>query len=327
MIWNMYDFFTLYADVDKWEWDGKLEDPTPGLSNPLDQWIVSRVHQLSQEVDSHMQRYDLPNALKPVLPLIDDASNWYVRRSRKRFWKSDNDADKASAYRTLHYVLVQLSMIMAPFTPFLSEELYRQLTGGESVHLLDWPEAGHINELLIQEMGDTRQAITIGLAERAKAGIRVRQPLASATVSNAFDIGLPPESYEHYLDIIREELNVKQVKLDPSGDSKSSRAAEVTVKLGLKLTPELKQEGLMREVVRNVQQARKQAGLQVDDRISLHLETDDKDIKALLENKTLTDTIMQETLAKSLNKGGVQAFTATVKIDKAELKISLAKAA
>src|SRR5665213_2146790 len=103
MVWNMYDFFTLYADVDGWEWDGSLADPTPDLTNPLDHWIVSRVHQLGSEVDAHMQRYDLPNALKPILPFIDDASNWYVRRSRKRFWKSDNDGDKAAAYRTLHY--------------------------------------------------------------------------------------------------------------------------------------------------------------------------------------------------------------------------------
>jgi isoleucyl-tRNA synthetase len=328
MAWNMYDFFTLYADVDNWDSGlkpGELpQDPTPGLSNSLDQWIISRVHQLSQEVDGHMQRYDLPNALKPVLPFIDDASNWYVRRSRKRFWKSDNDADKANAYRTLHYVLVQLSLIMAPFTPFLAEELYRQLTGGESVHLLDWPAAGHINELLIKEMGNTRQAITYGLAERAKAGIKVRQPLAGATVRNAFDIGLPPESYEHYLAIICEELNVKQVKLLGRGADKA-RSTEVAVELDLKLTPELRQEGLMREVVRNVQQARKQAGLQVDDRINLRLESDDKSLLSLLKNKALTDTIIQETLAKSLNKSVAKAFTATVKIDGAELGISLSK--
>src|SRR6185312_16281031 len=143
MIWNMYDFFTLYADVDRWDSGlakGELPaDPTAELENPLDLWIISRLHQLSQEVDAHMQRYDLPNALKPVLPFIDDASNWYVRRSRKRFWKTDNDADKAQAYRTLHYVLVRLSVVLAPFTPFLAEELFQKLTGGESVHLLDWP--------------------------------------------------------------------------------------------------------------------------------------------------------------------------------------------
>ena len=118
MIWNMYDFFTLYAEVDKWEWKGDISDPTPDLSNLLDIWIVSRLHQVTKQIDEHMVVYDIPNALKPVTAFIDDASNWYVRRSRKRFWKSEDDSDKADAYRTLHYVLTQLSVILAPFTPF-----------------------------------------------------------------------------------------------------------------------------------------------------------------------------------------------------------------
>ena len=138
MIWNMFDFFTMYAEVDMWEFDGKLFDPTEHLEEPLDQWIISRVHQLVQEVGKRMDVYDIPNAMKPILPFIEDASNWYVRRSRRRFWKAGDDNDKNNAYRTLHYVLVQLSMVLAPFTPFLAEELYQKLTGGESVHLLDW---------------------------------------------------------------------------------------------------------------------------------------------------------------------------------------------
>ncbi|PLS81962.1 isoleucine--tRNA ligase, partial [Candidatus Saccharibacteria bacterium] len=116
MIWNMYDFFTLYAEVDGWEFNGDISDPSSELTNPLDVWVVSRVHQLTATVDEHMQRYDIPNATKPMLEFIEDASNWFVRRSRKRFWKSDNDGDKRDAYRTLHYVLVQLSQVMAPFT-------------------------------------------------------------------------------------------------------------------------------------------------------------------------------------------------------------------
>ena len=129
MVWNMYDFFALYADVDGWEWSGELADPIDSLSSSLDRWVVGRVHQLGQEVSEQMGKYDLQSALKPILPFIDDASNWYVRRSRKRFWKSDNDSDKDDAYRTLHYVLVYLSRVIAPFTPFLAEELYQKLTG------------------------------------------------------------------------------------------------------------------------------------------------------------------------------------------------------
>ncbi|MEK7594762.1 MAG: isoleucine--tRNA ligase [Patescibacteria group bacterium] len=319
MIWNMYDFFSLYADVDGWEWDGKLDDPTPELENPLDKWIVSRVHQLNQEVDKHMQAYDLPNALKPILPFVDDASNWYVRRSRKRFWKSDNDSDKASAYRTLHYVLTQLSIIMAPFTPFLSEELYRHLTGGESVHLLDWPEFGHTNELLTDDMQDLREAITTALAQRAGASLKVRQPLSSITVTPRRPIA--PEYIDFFKEVLQEEVNVKEVKLETA-----SVGGQLSVVLDLELTPELKQEGLMREVIRHVQQSRKHAELEVDDRIELSLSTEAEELEELLKNSELTDVIAQETLAKSLNKATKDAFEATVKIDGAELKIGITKA-
>jgi isoleucyl-tRNA synthetase len=320
MVWNMYDFFTLYADVDNWEWDGRLEDPMPDLNNPLDQWITSRVHQLTTEVDAHMQRYDLPNAIKPVLPFIDDASNWYVRRSRKRFWKSGNDADKQQAYRTLHYVLVQLSLAIAPFTPFLAEELYRKLTGGESVHLLDWPEAGHINELLVEDMRDLREAITAALALRAEAGIKVRQPLSSLALTPRR--ALAPEYVDSFKKVLQEEVNVREVLLRLPGPGNQTE-----VSLDLKLTPQLKQEGLMREVIRNVQQARKTAGLEVDDRINLTLESADPGLKALLKNQQLTDTIQQETLAKSLNHHPKNDFVTTAKIDNADLTISLSKAA
>jgi isoleucyl-tRNA synthetase len=300
MVWNMFDFFTLYADVDKWEWDGVCEDPYDTLENTLDQWIVSRLHQLIEEVDTHMQRYDVPNAAKPILPFIDDASNWYVRRSRKRFWKSEDDSDKNDAYRTLHYVLVRLAYVMAPFTPFLAEELYRKLTGDESVHLQDWPEVGHVNELLIQDMASARTYITDGLALRAKAGIKVRQPLASASV---------PTLPELYQEIIAEELNVKRIV---SGTS---------VELDMKITPELKREGLMREVVRQVQSARKAAGLQVDDHIALTLETEDKLLRSAIHEHEAV--IKQETLSDHLTQNGPGDYHTEVKVEGIALTIQL----
>jgi isoleucyl-tRNA synthetase len=113
MIGNMYDFFTLYASVDGWEWDGSLEDPLDSLENPLDRWIVSRVHELSAQMDAGLAACNFDAALRPVLPFLDDASNWYVRRSRKRFWKSGDDVDKAMSYKTLHYVLVHLCYLLA----------------------------------------------------------------------------------------------------------------------------------------------------------------------------------------------------------------------
>ncbi len=263
-----------------------------------------------------MDRYDLPNALKPILPFIDDASNWYVRRSRKRFWKSDNGPDKQQAYKTLHYVLTQLSLILAPFTPFLAEELYQKLTDGESVHLLDWPESGHINELLVRDMAALRQGITEALAIRAKEGIKVRQPLGELLLAPATPF--TSEYEELFKAIAKEEVNVKEVVLGEAG------IQDVT--LDLEITPELAQEGLMREVVRNVQKARKDAGLEVDDRINLRLESVDDSITTLLRNEQLTDVILQETLANSINNNDVKNYTTTAKIDGAELTIAFDKA-
>ena len=322
MIWNMYDFFTLYADVDGWDSglkDGELpSDPSSELENPLDQWIVSRVHQLNLEVNKQLQAYDMPSALKPILPFIDDASNWYVRRSRKRFWKSDSDSDKQQAYRTLHYVLTQLSLIMAPITPFLSEELYRKLTGGESVHLCDWPEAGHVNEMVVNVMTDIRQGIEQGLAQRSMAKLKVRQPLASAKL---YLMAMPVESEVDYFKlIVGEELNVKSVTFDITTEGNK------LTELDLEITPKLRAEGTMREVVRNIQQARKEAGLEVDDRISLWLNTSNPDLQKVLDNTDLTDVISQETLSISLNQGDAEGFVADVKVDGAELTITLTKA-
>lgn len=330
MVWNMYDFFTMYADVDGWEWDGKLDDPTPDLHNPLDQWIVSRTHQLTGEIETHMESYDLPNATKPILDFIEDASNWYVRRSRKRFWKTDNDSDKDAAYRTLHYVLVQLSMVMAPFTPFLAEELYQKLTGGESVHLVDWPQAGHVNEIVLQRMKAIRHVINIGLSLRAENSLKVRQPLAKATLK-----GWYKEFPQELLDIIAEELNLKTLEISDKHVQPEKTFLEnwregnihqtYQIILDTKLTPSLKREGLMREIVRHVQNARKKAELNVDDRIELSLFTDDQETaEAIKEHQS---TIKAETLATSLHTTKKDlGYSEAVKVEGRALHISLSKA-
>jgi len=312
MIWNMYDFFTMYAEVDGWEFDGELKDPLDMATNPLDIWIISRVHQLVGEVEAHMDKYDIPNALDPILPFLDDASNWYVRRSRRRFWRSsigaagaEDDGDKDMAYRTLHYVLVRLAYVLAPFTPFLAEELYQNLTGDEeSVHLKDWLSKGQINELVMNDMDTVREYVNQGLSLRAKAGLKVRQPLASVTI---------PALGEHveFEPILRDELNVKEVNI--GGD----------VAIDETLTPELKREGLMREVIRHVQSARKAAGLNVDDRIALSLSsTDDELISAINEHE---NTIMDETLATHMVEGDL-SFLQAVKVEGSDLVVSLEKA-
>lgn len=314
MVWNMYDFFTLYADVDGWEWNGKLDDPLVELKNPLDAWIVSRVHQLTAEVEKSMDAYDLPSAIKPILPFIDDASNWYVRRSRRRFWKSEDDGDKQDAYRTLHYILVRLSQVLAPFTPFLAEELYRKLTGGESVHLQDWPTTNNINELSIERMAYVREVINEGLSQRAAVGIKVRQPLSEVSVSGAPEFMSDVE--QEYITILQDELNVKSASI--SADKKDHQ-----VKIDTKITPQLRREGMMREVVRNVQTARKKAGLNVDDHIKLALSTTDDELRKAIDGHS--EVIKIETLAKDLVFDQTFEYEISCTIEAAPLTISLQK--
>jgi isoleucyl-tRNA synthetase len=315
MVWNMYDFFTLYASVDGWEWDGKLSDPTDSLTNLLDRWIVARLHQTIEQVEAAMERYDIPNALAPILPFIDDTSNWYVRRSRRRFWKSEDDVDKQMAYRTLHYVLVQLAHLMAPFTPFLADELYQKLTGGESVHLRDWPAVGHSNELLVDNMARVRDIITEGLAQRAAAGIKVRQPLQRIQVKG--DPKLLDDLNQEFVTILKEELNVKTVSLVNA----PGQAHEVV--LETKITSALKREGMVREVVRAVQSGRKAAGLQVDDRIKLSLSTTDDELRKAVQGHQ--EMVMAETLAGSLVFDQTLQYETAYDVESAPLTISLEK--
>lgn len=312
MIWNMYDFFTMYAEVDGWEYDGKLDDPLEDLTNPLDTWIVSRLHQLVGDVEKHMDAYNIPEALAPILPFLDDASNWYVRRSRRRFWKSEDDSDKNDAYKTLHYVLVQLAYVLAPFTPFLAEELYSKLTGDkESIHLKDWMLAGRVDETVIQEMSIVREVINDGLSQRATNGVKVRQPLLKIS-ANKNDYAL----LKKYEDIIVEELNVKLI--EELGNTPDQPI------LDFNLTPELKREGLMREVIRHVQSARKKAGLNVDDRIKLILMSESSDIQKAIEEHE--QVIKTETLADSLDTRGQKPYEELVVIEGVSLTISLGKA-
>lgn len=322
MIWNMYDFFTMYAEVDGWEFNGDLSNPLRDLTNPLDIWIVSRLHQLIAEVEQGLNNYNLQDATKPILPFLDDASNWYVRRSRRRFWKSEDDGDKNDAYRTLHYVLVRLSYMLAPFTPFLAEELYHNLTGdNESIHLKDWLPAGEIDNSMLRDMNALRTAVNDGLSKRASEGIKVRQPLASVKLINTISQDTPTEVAQFLIDIAKDELNVKSVEIVTDSESES---AQPSVVYDLTITPELKREGLMREIVRHVQSARKQAGLQIDDRIVLSISSDDSEISQAVD--AFADVIKSETLAVELNSAADESEKYDAKIEGKLVEISLKKA-
>jgi isoleucyl-tRNA synthetase len=307
MIWNMYDFFTMYASVDGWEFNGELKDPSKNLENPLDKWIVSRVHELRNEITENMNVYNIPRALEGVLPFLDDASNWFVRRSRRRFWKSENGDDKLQAYQTLHYILSYLALILAPFVPFLAEELWGKMVGDGSVHLKDWPEAGEIDESLLAEMAEVRGYVNEALALRAKNGVKIRQPLASVKVpQNAKSFDFAP--------ILMEELNVKNVEF--GGGS---------VEFDFELTPELRAEGLMREIIRHIQAARKKAGLNVDDRIELNFTSENADL--LNAFKKFEQEISKEVLATKAEISEDELdFVQIVKVEGSEVKISLKKA-
>ena len=309
MIWNVFDFFTMYAEVDGF--DSEQAMAVSEFVNPLDIWLVSRVHQVRNQITEGMEAYNIPAALSSVLEFIDDMSNWFVRRSRRRFWKSEDDQDKLEAYSTLYYVLIYLAKILAPFTPFLAEELYQKMTGAgvvnseipESVHLLDWPEAGVIDEAVLTKMAKTREIITAGLAERMKkteteAQIKVRQPLAKLVYAGE-------KLDDFYEQIIMEEVNVKAVE---HGEA---------LALDKTLTPELLEEGKIRELIRFVQAARKKAGLNVDDRIKLMV--------SMEVPETYREMLMNEVLAEELVQEGNFGYDEIVKVHGEAVTISLEK--
>ncbi|MDR3298000.1 MAG: isoleucine--tRNA ligase [Candidatus Nomurabacteria bacterium] len=304
MVWNVYDFFTMYAEVDGWEFNGDLKPPK-NLKNPLDTWIISRIYQLRDEITKNMNQYNLPDALAGVLPFIDDLSNWFVRRSRRRFWKSDKGADKVEAYETLHYALSYLALLLAPFVPFLAEELWQNMIGENSVHLEDWPAAGTIDEESLNNMATCRRIITDGLALRMNTQdeygqIKVRQPLSELKYNG-------DKLDNFYEQIIAEEVNVKKI---------THHAGEI--ELNKTLTPELRDEGFARELIRFIQSARKKAGLNVDDRINLSIS------QPIPE--AFKPTIQQETLATTLKIGENYSYDEIIKIDSKLLTISLEKA-
>ena len=306
MIWNTYDFFTMYAEVDKF-------DSTDAISpnkfeNPLDKWIVSRIYQLRNQITDGMKEYNIPKALDGVLPFVDDLSNWFVRRSRRRFWKATDDNDKLEAYSTLYFILTYLAQILAPFTPFLAEELYQKMTGSEtSVHLLDWPEAGEIDEKVLEEMKRTRDIITEGLALRmqkseTEAQIKVRQPLSELVYDGE-------KLSDYYESIIADEVNVKRV------------TNGLAMNLDKTLTPELKEEGFARELIRFIQSGRKKAGLNVDDRIKLSV--------SCFVSETYKEMIAGEVLAVEFTTDASAenySYDEIVKIDGENVTISLEKA-
>lgn len=249
-LWNTYSFFVTYANLDGFSPE---TEPVPLARRPLlDRWLLSRLSHLVETVDAALERYDVTGAARPLQAFVEDLSNWYVRRSRRRFWKSGSDLDKLAAHQTLYQALVTLSRLLAPFTPFIAEAIHRNLCGGQSAHLADFPAPDPTarDETLEREMAEARAAVAAGLAARDAARLKVRQPLRSVTLTRSFEPELAA--------IIGEELNVKEVRVGES------------FALDTELTEELRLEGMARDLVRRVQEMRKRSGLDIADRIVLY---------------------------------------------------------
>jgi isoleucyl-tRNA synthetase len=398
-LWETYRFHVMYANANGFDHD-RLE-VRPGDRSQMDRWILSRLQNTTAAVRDELDNYDTTAAGRSIAAFVDDLSNWYVRRSRRRFWKSgdDEEADAAAAFLTLHESLVTVAKLLAPFTPFMADELYTNLDGTEpSVHLCDFPapDEALVDRELEVDMAVTRRTVELGRAARSQAKIKVRQPLReavvvanereraaierleqqvldelnvksisyvgeadeladyevkpnyralgprfgarmreaaaaiealdSASVAAAFDKG---ESVHISVGGHEESLGGEELSLAmlPRGGYQLERQASYAVALKLDLDDELLREGAAREVVHAVQNARRDAGLRVEDRIELALSGDDRLLAVIRQH---ADYVAGETLAESLQLDGAAldpaAHVETARIDGSELAIALRRA-
>ncbi|AKM81885.1 TPA: isoleucine--tRNA ligase [Candidatus Berkelbacteria bacterium] len=255
MLWNSYSFFTLYANIDNFKAKENSELSAKS-ENILDKWILSELNQLIKDVNANMEKYELTKAARLFVPFVDNLSNWYIRRSRKRFQKQGNAEDKNNAYQTLHTVLVELSKTLAPFMPFTTEEIFKNLTSRESVHLENFPVANEdiINKGINEKMSETRVIIEQGLAARAALGpkYKVRQPLGYLKYGGK-------KLDEEFEKIIEDEVNVKEVVFTGYKE----------IEIDQEITPELQDEGMKNDIVRAIQDLRKKSGYSPDDLVEL----------------------------------------------------------
>jgi len=321
-LWNVYSFFVTYANIDHFipSAEGASVEQLE-----LDRWIISELNQLIIDVDAGLDAYNPTEAGRKIEDFVDALSNWYVRRSRRRFWKGESDTDKLAAYSTLYECLVTLSKLLAPFTPFLAEELYQNLVcpvfpeAPNSVHLADFPVAD-MTKIDKQLANDTRLAMKIsslGRAARSQAGIKVRQPLAKVVVK--VESSRERESLERLMPQVLEELNVKSLEfadeaaeLDKPGYVVSSEGGYM-VAVSTELSPELKAEGMAREIVRRLQTMRRSAGFDIADHIITYYRGKAYVRRVMMD---FADYIKQETLSQQLIEGVPEedAFTERYKL-------------
>jgi isoleucyl-tRNA synthetase len=337
-LWNIYSFFVTYANIDKFN-----PQTTPGVAEfsaraSLDRWIISELNKLIADVTNAMEGYDPTDAGRRIQGFVEVLSNWYVRRSRRRFWKSESDADKLSAYATLYECLVTLSKLLAPLTPFISEEMYRNLVCSfypddvESVHLTHFPVADleKVDEQLGQATSLAMNVSSLGRAARSSAGIKVRQPLAKVIV----EIGSKGEreGLEWVKTQVLEELNVKSMEFVERDDAVLTRLAEdrkveiakegdLSVAIDIQITPELADEGMARELVHRLQTMRKQAGFDIADYINTYYQGGENLVRVIEKH---ADYIKQETLSHNITAGIPQdAYKESYKIAGEEITVGV----
>ncbi|MDD5466225.1 MAG: class I tRNA ligase family protein [Anaerolineales bacterium] len=402
-LWNVYSFLVTYARLDGWEPMGEFDPAFPEGSTPsspslLDRWALSRLNQVVKRVTAALEESDSLAATIALEAFLDDLTNWYVRRSRRRFWKSERDADKNTAYATLYHVLVKLVRLLAPLTPFVTESIYQNLVAAvrpgayASVHHTSWPvaDASCVDDALLEQMALARQVASLGLSARNGVGVKVRQPLARVLVYAGEQRTLLDELAE----IVKDELNVKAFEFveqasqlvtykilpdnkllgprfgadfpkvraalqaaDPSSvaaklqaglpvvlevDGQSVEIApeevliqtqpvhglavafdrQATVALDTAITPELRAEGLAREVVRRVQAMRKEAGFNIEDRIATYYQAS-AELSAILRD--WSDYLKAETLSLELVPGAPPsgAYTEKHMLDGEELVLGV----
>ncbi len=306
-LWNVYEFYEMFA--------GGVKPEKKISNNILDKWILAKLNFLIEEVSKNMENYRLAQASRPILEFVTELSQWYVRRSRDRF-KGNDEEDKKAALSTTYEVLSILSKVMAPTTPFIAEKIYLALGGEkESIHLEDWPKAKKADKDILEEMEKVRKAVELGLSLRAEKGLKVRQPLSRVVINEKIE--------EELLKILAEELNVKEAIFDKkfSFTKNTKENNGLKVWLDTEITPELKKEGVVREIIRTVNQMRKDQKLTVNDKIILIFNSSSENLKAVIEENS--EKLKQSVLAEKIEQR--ETLNKEMEIDGEKIQLAVEK--
>ena len=284
ILWNVYNFFVTYTKLANWNCDLKT-----GALSILDRWILSKLTQLVLTVNEGLEKYNTVASIRAIEDfVVNDFSTWYIRRSRDRVGYFADKEDKNTALSVIYGVLITLSKLMAPITPFISEEIYKNLTNEESVHLQDYPKGDMslLNKKLVLHMKIVRKIVELGHAKRKELGIKVRQPLSKFSIFN-FQFSINDE----LVDLIKDELNVKQVDFIKG-------KGELAVEFDTKITKELKGEGEAREIIRSIQGERKRLGTRLDEKVDVFLNYWPMGFEKEIKRKALVQTLKEGSIFK-----------------------------